>query len=75
MKFSAGLITLLFSTLVAADGLSFFSNGQKVLEEKGGPVEGANPLTYCKKDHSSDILKLDHVNLDPNPPTAYVFEP
>jgi len=70
MKFSASLITLLFGTLVAADGLSFFGNGQKVLEEKGGPVAGDNPLTYCKKDHASDILTLDHVNLDPNPPAA-----
>jgi len=71
MKFSISLITLLFSTsLVAADGLSFFGNGQNVLDDKGGPVPGENPLTYCKADHSSDILQLDHVNLNPNPPTA-----
>jgi len=70
MKFSTSLITLLFGTLVAADGLSFLSNGQKVLEEKGGSVAGDNPLTYCKKEHDSDILILDHVNLDPNPPAV-----
>ncbi|KAA8564375.1 hypothetical protein MFRU_013g00120 [Monilinia fructicola] len=71
MKFSISLITLLFSsTLVAAEGLSLFGNGQKVLDDKGGAVPGNNPLTYCKADHSSDILQLDHVNLDPNPPTA-----
>ncbi|KAB8292314.1 hypothetical protein EYC80_008056 [Monilinia laxa] len=71
MKFSISLITLLFSsTLVAAEGLSLFGNGQKVIDDKGGAVPGNNPLTYCKADHSSDILKLDHVNLDPNPPTA-----
>lgn len=72
MKFSISLITLLFSsTFVTAEGLSFYGNGQKVLDDKGGPVPGNNPLTYCKADHSSDILSLDHVNLNPNPPTAY----
>lgn len=72
MKVSLSLITLLFSsTLVAAEGLSLFGNGQKVLDDKGGPVPGNNPLTYCKAEHSSDILQLDHVNLTPNPPTAY----
>ncbi|KAF7859596.1 hypothetical protein EAF04_008675 [Stromatinia cepivora] len=70
MKISINLISLLFcSTFVAAEGLSFFGNGQKVLDDKGGAVPGTNPLTYCKADHSSDILKLDHVNLNPNPPT------
>ncbi|QSZ33120.1 hypothetical protein DSL72_002706 [Monilinia vaccinii-corymbosi] len=71
MKFSTSLITFLFSsTLVAAEGFSLFGNGQKVLDNKGAAVPGSNPLTHCKADHSSDILKLDHVNLSPNPPTA-----
>ena len=71
MKFSISLITLLFSsTLVAAEGFSLLGKGQKALFDKGGPVPGDNPLTYCKADHSSDILRLDHVNLTPNPPTA-----
>ncbi|ESZ95695.1 putative Phosphatidylglycerol/phosphatidylinositol transfer protein [Sclerotinia borealis F-4128] len=71
MKFSISVLTLLFSSsLVAAEGLSLFGNGQKVLDDKGGAVPGINPLTYCKADHSSDILQLDHVNLTPNPPTA-----
>jgi len=70
MKFSVTVLTLLFSTLVAADGLSFFGSGQRVLDDKGGPVTGDSPLKYCKAQHADDILSLDHVNLSPNPPTA-----
>ncbi|ATZ57815.1 Bcnpc2 [Botrytis cinerea B05.10] len=68
MKFSISLVTLLFSsTFVAASPL--FSNGQTVL---GGnmDVPGNNPLSYCNPDRSTDILTLDHVNLNPNPPLA-----
>lgn len=72
MKFSLALISLFLSTLVASVDLSFFP-GQKVLEDKGGEVPGENPLTYCKADHDDDILELDHVNLDPNPPKACEF--
>jgi hypothetical protein len=72
MKFSLALISLCLSSLAASEVLSFFP-GQKVLEDKGGEVPGENPLTYCKADHSDDILELDHVNLDPNPPKACVF--
>jgi len=71
MKFSLALVSLFLSTLVASEGFSFTYNpGQKILSEEGGKVPGKNPLTYCKPDHDDDILKLDHVNLDPNPPKA-----
>jgi len=68
MKFSLSLITLLLSSLVASEGLSLFG-GQKVLDETT-KVPGDNPLSYCQAEHSDDILVLDHVNLDPNPPSA-----
>ncbi|KAI9054672.1 hypothetical protein LZ554_001824 [Drepanopeziza brunnea f. sp. 'monogermtubi'] len=68
MKFSSSILTLLLSSLVAVDGLSLFG-GQKVLGD-GGPVPGDNPLTFCKADHSTDILTLQKVNLSPNPPKA-----
>lgn len=71
MKFSISIVSLLLSTLVASKGLSFLGNGQKVLGD-GDAVPGDNPLTYCKKDHDSDILILEHVNLSPNPPEKYV---
>ena len=70
MKFSASILTLLLSTLVASDGLSFLGS-QKALGD-GAAVPGDNPLTYCKKDHDDDILVIKKVNLTPNPPVKYV---
>ena len=73
MKFSLAILSLFLSTLVASVDLSFFP-GQKVLDDdKGGAVPGENPLTFCKADHGDDILELEHVNLDPNPPLKYVI--
>lgn len=55
---------------MASEGLSFFGgSSQKVLGD-GGAVPGENPLTYCQKEHKDDLLVLDYVNLDPNPPVA-----
>ena len=72
MKLSLSLITLLLSSFFASEGQSFsFAGKQKALGD-GAAVPGDNPLTYCKKDHDDDILVLDHVNLSPNPPTAYI---
>jgi hypothetical protein len=68
MKFSLALTSLFLSSFVSAAGVSFFSNGQKVLEDKGEAIPGDNPLIHCKKEHSENILVLDHVNLTPNPP-------
>ncbi|EHL02735.1 E set [Glarea lozoyensis ATCC 20868] len=68
MKFSLALTSLFLSSFVSAAGVSFFSNGQKVLEDKGEAIPGDNPLIHCKKDHDENILVLDHVNLTPNPP-------
>lgn len=70
MKCSLSIATLLLSTVVTSKSLSFLG-GQKVLSD-GEKVPGENPLSYCQKDHSHDILVLDHVNLTPNPPHAYV---
>jgi hypothetical protein len=70
MKFSISILTLLLSTLVASDGLSFTFSGQKKLGD-GAAVPGDNPLTYCKKDHDDDLLVLEKVNLSPNPPLKY----
>lgn len=70
MKFSLSLLTLACSTLVASKGLSLFG-GQKVLDDSLA-VPGDNPLEYCKAEHADDLLILEYVDLDPNPPTACV---
>ena len=71
MKFSLSLTTLLLGSLVTSEGLSFSFGGQKPLGD-GEAVPGNNPLSYCQAKHSDDLLILDHVNLTPNPPEAYV---
>ncbi len=35
-------------------------------------VPGDNPLRYCPSAKESDFLVIEHVNMDPNPPLAYV---
>jgi len=69
MKLSLSLVTVLLSTFVSSEGLSLFGGGQKVLDE-ATKVPGDNPLSYCQAEHVDDLLVLDHVNLDPNPPNA-----
>jgi len=68
MKFSLTIISLFLSSLVVSVDLSFFPGQQVLDDDKGGDVPGENPLTFCKADHGDDILELEHVNLDPNPP-------
>lgn len=68
MKFSQSFLPVLFCTLAAAEGLSVFGFNQKPLGDTHPSVPGDNPLTYCKPDHDDDILRIDHVNIDPNPP-------
>lgn len=73
MKFSLTLASLCLTSLVAADFGISFGGSQTVLDDKGEAIPGNNPLVHCKKEHSSNILVLDHVNLTPNPPTPYVY--
>jgi hypothetical protein len=76
MKVSTTFLALLLSSLVAAEGLSFnlFSD-QKPLAGERVAVPGDSPLTYCKGEHDDDLLVIDHINLDPNPPAKCVSFP
>ena len=69
MKISTSLLALFLSSLVAAEGLSFnpFS-GQKPLAGERATVPGDSPLTYCNGEHDDDLLVIEYINLDPNPP-------
>jgi hypothetical protein len=69
MKFNSSFFALLLSTVVASKSLSFFGNDQKVLDSNLG-VPGKSPLRYCQAKHDSDLLIIDHVNLDPEIPVA-----
>ena len=65
MKFSLALVSLLSASAFAG---SIFGNTINVSEEPL-PVPGENPLLYCASP-ADYILTLDHVDLNPNPPTA-----
>lgn len=69
MKFSGSFLTLLLSSLVAADSLPLFGGKQQILDGSLS-VPGESPLEYCQANHDSDVLTIDYVNLQPNPPSA-----
>ena len=72
MKFTTSILTVLLSSIVASESLSFFGGSSQKALGDGAAVPGDNPLSYCKKDHDDDILILEKVNLSPNPPNKYV---
>ena len=75
MKLLSVATLLLAAPLVSAASLSsFFDPSQATIRGdpvKEPPVNGKNPLEFCD-DPENHILQIDHVDLDPNPPKAYV---
>ena len=72
MKLSTALLTVAFYSLPIYGSLSFVSRDQTVLDSNTDlNVPGDNPLVYCE-DPVDNILAIEHVNLDPNPPKPYV---
>ena len=78
MKTLLSILSLLLSLAVVSQSrlLPFLDGGsrQKSLSEVGSSnglqVPGDSPLRYCE-DPTDDILQIDHVNLNPNPPKPY----
>lgn len=75
MKLLSVATLLLAAPLVSAASLSsFFDPSQATIRGdpvKEHPVNGKNPLEFCDNPENH-ILQIDHVDLDPNPPKAYV---
>lgn len=72
MKLSTTLLTIAFSSLPICSSLSFGGGDQAVLDSDTDlKVPGDNPLVYCQ-DPTKNILAIQRVDLDPNPPDAYV---
>lgn len=71
MKLITALTPLLFSSLVVSRSLSLFGDSPTTYDESL-KIPGDNPLEYCQASHESDLVTIDHVNLTPNPPKAYV---
>ena len=71
MKLSA-LVTFLFSTSVSAAAFGWTPGNDQVHLKEEFNVPGANPLLFCE-DPKDNSLTIDNVDLDPNPPKAYVY--
>lgn len=77
MKFLSAATLLLSAPLLssAASIANPFDLSQTLLSGSTADktsVEGDNPLVYCK-DPSAYSLKIDYVDLVPNPPKPYVY--
>ncbi|OCK81889.1 hypothetical protein K432DRAFT_424571 [Lepidopterella palustris CBS 459.81] len=68
MKLSALFLSVVITTSVSATPASWFNQGQLAIQDEF-KVPGDNPLYFCS-DPSDDILIIDNVDLDPNPPKA-----
>lgn len=73
MRFSVTLVSLLSAHLTSARGL--FGGGQEVVTQNDDlKIPGDSPLELCDKSHDDDLVKIESVDLLPNPPEAYVIE-
>lgn len=62
------LLLLLLATLAAVQA-SWLNGGQTFVFDEALDVPGKNPLQHCE-DPKDDVLDLQSVDLDPNPPQA-----
>lgn len=72
MKFLTLAASALLASSVSARS-SIFGDDIATYDESYS-VPGENPLMHCD-DPADDILDLQSVDLDPNPPKAYVSHP
>ena len=71
MRFSA-TVACLTACLASAEALSVF-NGRgpnAIASDDGKKVPGESPLEFCEAEHADDIVKIEKVDLSPNPPAA-----
>lgn len=68
MKLSA-LLTVVFSASVSAAAIGWGSGNEQLPLADDLSVPGENPLLFCE-DPVKNILTIDKVDLDPNPPEA-----
>ncbi|KAI0899675.1 phosphatidylinositol/phosphatidylglycerol transfer protein [Annulohypoxylon nitens] len=82
MRFSTACVAALSASVASAG--SWFGS-QDVVAKDAQKVPGESPLEFCDTDHSKDIIKIESVDLSPNPPetgselvieaTGTVYEP
>lgn len=68
------LTTLVLAGLsaVSVSAVPSWISGEQVTIQEEYKVPGDNPLYFCG-DPADDILKIEKVDLDPNPPKPYVY--
>ncbi|KIW06117.1 uncharacterized protein PV09_03284 [Verruconis gallopava] len=69
MKLSVLLSTIAYVTAASAALGWSSSNGDQIRLSEDLQVPGSNPLLFCE-DPTDNILTIDNVDLDPNPPEA-----
>jgi hypothetical protein len=63
---AAGLAPAAALTLSPRDGQSL------IIADDDLKIPGKSPLELCPKGHDDDIVHIENVDLEPNPPQAYV---
>jgi len=66
MRYSAAFAAL----LVTASGLNIFGGNQDVIADENLKIPGDSPLELCQGDHKDDLVQIEKVDLEPNPPVA-----
>ncbi|KAI0840895.1 phosphatidylglycerol/phosphatidylinositol transfer protein [Hypoxylon sp. FL0890] len=66
MRFSTACVAALSASVASAG--SWFGGSQEVVVKDAQKVPGESPLEFCDTDHSNDIVKIESVDLLPNPP-------
>lgn len=72
MRFST-VAACLTACLAPAAALSVFNGRSDVIVNEDNKIPGDSPLELCPGDHKDDLVRIDKVNLSPNPPKAYDF--
>jgi hypothetical protein len=66
MRYTAAFAAL-FAT---ASTLSIFGGNQDVIANDDLKIPGDSPLELCQGEHKDDLVQIEKVDLDPNPPAA-----
>ncbi|OLN97478.1 Phosphatidylglycerol/phosphatidylinositol transfer protein [Colletotrichum chlorophyti] len=70
MRFATAVIAFLSVGLAPAGASVLVQRDQSVIINDDLKVPGDSPLQLCEKDHGKDIVTIDSVDLNPNPPQA-----
>ncbi|KAK2041554.1 ML domain-containing protein [Colletotrichum somersetense] len=70
MRFATAVIAFLSAGLAPVGASVLVKRDQSVIVNDDLKVPGDSPLELCPKSHTDDIVKIESVDLAPNPPQA-----